>query len=86
MVQINDDNRTIAIEFAKYICQTKISKESDILDIDGNKQLTSYWPHEFELILGQLVIKGDEIFDNFLINYDTERTTTISTGSIPSII
>lgn len=84
MTQISDESKKIAIEFAKYICQTKITKASDIVDMDGIKTPITYWPHEFELILGELIKNEDVIFDNFIKNYNA--TSDVPSGELSSIV
>lgn len=55
-----DTYKEIAIEFAKYLMEQKVSK------IRSADETESYIPHEYSLMRGNLELHGSEMFDEFI--------------------
>lgn len=52
--------KLMAIEFAKYILNQKITKRTSMNESE------EYWPSEFQLMLGELLKNGDDVFSEFI--------------------
>lgn len=77
-----DNCKDVAISFAKYICKTKLSKQvGDLTDMDGKPIIGEYWPEEFQIILNELLERGDRIYDLF-INISDNDGDSIPTGEL----
>lgn len=67
-MEISEESKRIAIEFAKkmlgsqiYKCDSgKVGEKVDYKIVDVS---------EFKIILGELILNGDKLFDEFIENY-----------------
>lgn len=58
--------KEFAINFAKYLCQQEVTKNSDGGNINEN-----YIPKEFKLLEGNLIAYPDKLLNDFIkLNYD----------------
>lgn len=63
--------KDIAIEFVKTVLESKITVQrqgriasnESVAEEDSSEK---YWPKEFQLMLGQMMKSGDEIFNEFI--------------------
>jgi len=54
-----DTCKQIAIEFAKYLMEQKVSRARSIDDVE------EYLPKEYSLMRGNLEVNGGELYDEF---------------------
>jgi len=65
--------KTVAIEFAKYLMEQKVSKARSIDDVE------EYLPKEYSLMRGNLEIKGEELYNQFLNEWTKYLTKSLQT-------
>ena len=54
----------LAIEFAKYILSMQITKAKSSIDLE------TYTPPEFNLLKGELIVNGSDLFQQFIKDRD----------------
>jgi hypothetical protein len=60
--------KQVAIEFAKHILQSKITKCTEG-SIGTTRIQEEYWPAEYQILLGELARNADSTFNKFLEEY-----------------
>lgn len=71
-MEIQQKEKEIAIEFAEYLLRGEVTKHTKGYLMEKDDEGETYWPKEFQLLLGQLKHIPDEVFSEF-IKYREEK-------------
>ena len=61
--------KELMIDFAKHLLQGKVTKCTKGTLEETIKE--EYWPHEYQLLFGDLIKNSDNIFNKFIEEYET---------------